>query len=122
MNRRHLQKAPSRDSDSVAFHTTRDGRAVVGNLNHFPLRFRDREVERRFRAHFASHNITNLRIGHVLGIIMWALWGAVVTGYMDEADRSIDLFIRYRLLIPLTFFSLAFTSWAAIRASGKGRR
>jgi len=111
MNRRQPQGAPSQDSDR-AFHTTGDGRAVVGHLDHLPLRFRDREVERRFRAHFATHNITNLRIGHVLGIIMWALWGAVVSGYMDEADRSIDLFIRYRLLIPLTALSLALTFWS----------
>ena len=120
MNRKNLLKVPSRDSDRVAFHTTRDGRAFVGGLNHFPLRFRDREFERRFRAHFARHNITNLRVGHVLGIIMWALWGAVVTEYMNEADRSIDFFIRYGLLIPLTALSLALTFWSRYPRIWKG--
>ncbi len=111
VNRRHSQEMPSQDSDRESYHTTLDGRARVSGFDYLPLRFRDRQLERRFRAHFANHNLTNLRVGHVLGILMWILWGAVVGGYLDEADRSIDLFIRYRLLIPLTALSLALTFW-----------
>jgi F420H(2)-dependent quinone reductase len=40
------------------------------------------------------------------GILMWTLWGAVVGGYMDEVDRSIDL-IR---------------GWGALRLTTIGRK
>jgi class 3 adenylate cyclase len=110
MNHGHHHVASSRSKDA-AYYSTRDEHAVAGDLDHFPLRFRNREFERQFRARFATHNLTNLRVGHVLAIAMWALWG-IVGGYMDEADRSIDLLIRYRLMIPLTALSLALTFWS----------
>jgi class 3 adenylate cyclase len=112
LNPRHSQEVPSQDSDPVTFDTTGDGGADIRDLEYLPLRFRNPELERRFREHFANHNLTNLRVGHVLAILMWILWGAVVAGYMDEPDRNIDLFIRYRLLIPMTALSLALTFWS----------
>jgi class 3 adenylate cyclase len=103
--------APARESERAPLPTTRMGQGVVGDLDRVRLRFRDGDFERRFREHFARHNITNLRVGHVLAIVMWVLWGGVVGRYMDEPDRSIDLLIRYRLLIPLTALSLLLTFW-----------
>jgi class 3 adenylate cyclase len=105
-------QAESPRNRGVAYYSTRDELAVAGDLGYFPLRFRDPEFERRFRARFATHNLTNLRVGHVLAIAMWALWGPVVGRYMDEADRNIDLLIRYRIMIPLTVLSLALTFWS----------
>jgi class 3 adenylate cyclase len=87
------------------------GSAALGDIDHVRLRFRNPELERRFRDHFARHNVTNLRIGHVLGIIMWLIWGAVVRKYLGD-DREYDLFVRYGLMIPLTALSLAITFWS----------
>jgi hypothetical protein len=54
--------------------------------------------------------MTNLRIGHVLAIVMWVVWGGVIQPYLGE-DRSFDLFVRYGMMIPLTTLSLALTFW-----------
>ena len=112
MIRDHLRAASARPSEGAALHTTGDGRQGVPDLSLVRLKFRDEDFERRFQANFASHNMTNLRVGHLLAIVMWVLWGAVVNGYLDHPDRSIDLFVRYGLLIPLTAFSLALTFWS----------
>lgn len=112
MKRRQGRTVAPRDSERATVTAARDGHAVVADLDRVRLRFRDAHFERRFRAHFARHNITNLRVGHVLGIVMWVLWGAVVRGYMDGADRSIDILIRYGLMIPLTAVGFALTFWS----------
>jgi class 3 adenylate cyclase len=110
MNHSHSQSGRSRDTKRPTLYTAQDGHPVAGDLDRLPLRFRDREFERQFQARFAAHNITNLRVGHVLAIAMWALWG-FIGGYMDEPDRSVDLLFRYRLIIPLTALSLLLTFW-----------
>ena len=97
------------DSGESRSHITHRGSSAVGELTYAPLRFRDTEFERQFRANFASHNMTNLRVGHGLAIGMWVLWGVFVGRYMDGPDRSVDLIIRYRFMIPLTLLSLALT-------------
>src|SRR5512133_2603494 len=68
--------------------------ALKGDLDRLRLRFRDSDLEDRFRTHFANHNITNLRIGHVLGVVLWITWGVMVRNYLGS-DRSLDLLIRY---------------------------
>jgi class 3 adenylate cyclase len=85
----------------------RDG-ALITDLDRVRLRFRSPELEKRFRTHFANHNVTNLRVGHVLAIVMWVAWGPVIQPYLG-ADRGFDLFFRYGLMIPLTTLSFALT-------------
>ena len=109
----HYRAAPRRGPDLPEFDTARDGHdAPIGDLDRVRLRFRDPHLEHRFRTHFANHNITNLRIGHVLGVVLWVVWGAVVRGYLEGGDRGLDLLIRYRLLIPLTVVGFALTFWS----------
>jgi class 3 adenylate cyclase len=88
--------------------TVSDGQELVVALNRLPLRFRDRDLERRFRTRFANHNITNIRVGHMLGVAMWVTWGFMVRNYLGN-DRNLDLLVRYGLLIPLTVLGFALT-------------
>jgi class 3 adenylate cyclase len=99
---------PWGDSRRPELKTTLDGQGWTGDLDPVRLRFRNPDIERRFRAHFANHNITNIRIGHVLGVIMWFLWGPWMREYMGE-ERGLDLLIRYWLMIPLTTLGFALT-------------
>jgi class 3 adenylate cyclase len=99
----------SRAPGRISLRSSREARAT--GLDRVRLRFRDSDTERGFQEHFGNHNITNVRVGHILGIAMWVVWGAVVRGYLDGADRSIDLIIRYRVMIPVTALSLALTFW-----------
>jgi class 3 adenylate cyclase len=100
----------SRDTPRPALETTRDEQAFIGDLDRVRLRFRNRDLERWFRAHFASHNITNLRIGYVLGVAMWIVWGVMVRTHLGD-DGSLDLVIRYGVLIPLATLGFALTFW-----------
>jgi len=90
--------------------TTREELPNIGELDRMRLRFRNPDLERWFRTHFASHNITNVRIGYVLGIVMWIAWGAMVRDHLGD-DRSLDLLIRYGLMVPLLTVSFALTFW-----------
>ena len=75
------------------------------------LRFRDFDLERRFRAEFFRHTRPNIRFGQVVGIVLWIAWGFVVRPYMLRSDQTIDLMVRYGLFIPvlLVGFGLSFT-------------
>jgi class 3 adenylate cyclase len=108
--RTDTQVEPRRDTLRPELETTRDGQALIGDLDRVRLRFRNRDLEHWFRSHFASHNITNLRIGYVLGLAMWIVWGAMVRGHLGD-DRGLDLLIRYGVLIPLATLGLALTFW-----------
>ncbi|HEX2236158.1 MAG TPA: adenylate/guanylate cyclase domain-containing protein [Actinomycetota bacterium] len=99
-----------RHHDRATVRTTPD-EPVTGELDRVRLRFRHPDFERAFREHFGRHNVTNVRVGHALAIVMWVLWGAVVREYLNDADRSIDLLIRYGLMIPLTSAGFALTFW-----------
>ena len=100
----------ARDGIPPDFEAARDEESRVGELDPVRLRFRNPDLERWFRAHFASHNVTNLRIGYVFGLVMWIAWGATIRTHLGE-DRSLDLLIRYGLLIPLTTAGFALTFW-----------
>lgn len=99
---------PWGDSRRPELKTTLDGQGWTGDLDPVRLRFRNPDIERRFRAYFANHNITSIRIGHVLGVIMWIVWGAWMRGHMAE-ERDLDLLIRYGLMIPLTTLGFGLT-------------
>jgi class 3 adenylate cyclase len=99
---------PQRTAPSTAAETVSDGEELVADLERFPLRFRNRDLERRFRVRFANHNITNIRVGHVVGLAMWITWGFMVRNYLGS-DRNLDFIVRYGLLIPVTALGLAAT-------------
>ena len=48
-------------------------------IDRVTLRFRDRDLERSFQAAFARQNLPNLRVGHALGVVLWIVWGALVS-------------------------------------------
>jgi class 3 adenylate cyclase len=99
---------PWGDSLPPELKTTLDGQGWTGDLDPVRLRFRNADIERRFRAYFANHNITSIRIGHLLGVIMWIVWGAWMRGHMGE-ERDLDLLIRYGLMIPVTSLGFGLT-------------
>jgi class 3 adenylate cyclase len=96
------------DSRRPELKTTLDGQGWTGDLDPVRLRFRNPDIERHFQAHFASHNITNIRMGHVLGVALWIIWGVWIQNYMGE-ERGLDLLIRYGVMVPLTTLSFALT-------------
>src|SRR5438876_3474643 len=79
-------------------------------LDQVTLRFRDRNLERSFRIDFARHNVANLRVGQLLGAVMWIVWGAIVRGHLGD-ERGFDLLVRYGVLIPLALAGFALTFW-----------
>src|SRR4051812_18725858 len=42
--------------------------------------FRDAEVETEFRRRSFESNLIQIRIAHVLGILLWVVWGLLVRG------------------------------------------
>ena len=108
MNGQDYNVGSSPDPRRPVLETLREGLVWMDDLDPLRLRFRNPDIERWFRAHFASHNITNIRIGHVLGIIMWIVWGASMRGYLGE-ERGLDLIIRYGFMIPMTAVGFALT-------------
>jgi class 3 adenylate cyclase len=108
--RTDTEASAARGTRRPELETARDGQALRGDLDRVRLRFRNRDLERWFRAHFASHNITNLRIGYVLGVAMWIVWGVMVRAHLGE-DRNLDLLIRYGVMIPLATLGFALTFW-----------
>ena len=79
-------------------------------IDRVTLRFRDRDLERSFQAVFARQNLPNLRIGHALGVILWIVWGALVSEHLGD-QRDFDFAVRYGGLIPLVLIGLALTFW-----------
>ena len=106
---RARETSPHR-SDRPELDSARQGYPAIGELDPIRLRFRNPDLERRFREHFANHNVTSVRVGYVLGILMWIIWGAVVRGHLGE-DRDLDLLIRYGFMIPLATAGFALTFW-----------
>ena len=102
--------ARSHGSDGPEFHSARQGPPTLADLDPVRLRFRNPDLERRFREHFANHNVTSVRVGYVLGILMWIVWGAVVRGHLGD-DRGLDLLIRYGFMIPLATAGFALRFW-----------
>jgi class 3 adenylate cyclase len=87
------------------------GEANVGwAIDRITLRFRDRDLEGSYQAAFARQNLPNLRVGHLLGSILWVIWGVLIAGHLGEQARF-DFLIRYGLLIPIALGGLALTFW-----------
>jgi class 3 adenylate cyclase len=47
-------------------------------------------------------------MGHVLGVILWIVWGAWMRNHMGE-ERGLDLLFRYGLMVPLTTLGFGLT-------------
>ncbi len=77
------------------------------------LRFSDPDLERAFLADFFQHVRTPIRIAFGLGVVMWVLWGLVVRRFLVD-ERTLDLVIRYLVMIPLLLIAASLTllpSW-----------
>jgi class 3 adenylate cyclase len=70
--------------------------------------FRNAEVETEFRRRSLASNLIQIRIAHVLGILLWVVWGLLVRGDLGP-DERLDLEMRYGIFIPIILVSLAFT-------------
>jgi len=79
-------------------------------IDRVTLRFRDRDVERSFQSVFARQNLPNLRVGHLLGAILWVVWGALIAGHIGD-QAQFDFLVRYGALIPIALGGLALTFW-----------
>jgi hypothetical protein len=79
-------------------------------MNRVTLRFRDGGLERSFQAAFARQNLANVRVGHLLGAVLWIVWGALVRDHLGD-QIGFDSVVRYGVLIPLALGGLALTFW-----------
>jgi class 3 adenylate cyclase len=61
-----------------------------------------------FRDQNFQANLIHVRIAHVLGIVLWVVWGLLVRGDLG-ADQAFDVKMRYGVFIPLILVSLAFS-------------
>jgi class 3 adenylate cyclase len=90
-----------------------DRRTAAATLDPVTLRFRDAVRERAYRDDYFDTVRISIRVAHVLGIVMWVLWGLVVRRFLVE-ERGFDLAMRYFVLIPILVVGLASTflpSW-----------
>jgi class 3 adenylate cyclase len=81
-------------------------------LNPLTLRFRDPLLESAFRADYFRHNLWNLRLAFLGGILLWVLFGLLLRDHLlAVADKRLDLLARYTVFIPLLLvgFGLSFT-------------
>jgi class 3 adenylate cyclase/general stress protein CsbA len=99
---------PESPAPPTAPETVSRAQTLVGDPDRLRLRFRDRDLERGFQTRFANHNVTNVRVGHVLGVALWLTWGFMVRNYL-RSDGNLDQLVRYGVLIPLTVMGFALT-------------
>jgi class 3 adenylate cyclase len=78
---------------------------VRDELDPFTLRFVDRAQEGAYQTEFYRRNLLNVRAAHVLGIVMWMLWGLLVPRFLTD-ERGLDLAVRYGALIPILLIGL----------------
>jgi adenylate cyclase len=82
--------------------------AASGELNPLTCSFSDPLLEAGFRDQSFDNNLIQIRIAHVLGILLWVVWGLLVHGDLGP-DQSFDLEMRYGVFIPIILASLAFS-------------
>lgn len=59
---------------------------TTGQMHPITLSFCDAPLESKFREHSFRSNLTNIRAAHVLGIVLWVVWGFLIHDYL-ESDR-----------------------------------
>ena len=77
-------------------------------LRSLTLRFVDPGVEARFQDAYFRDNLSYIRLAHVLGVVIWAVFWALAWTSL-RSERGLDAFIRFGLGIPSVLISLALT-------------
>jgi class 3 adenylate cyclase len=79
-------------------------------LHPITLRFVDQRLGDSFQRDYFADNLPYIRLAHVLGIFMWAVFG-VLARYLlpNEASGTADLVLRFGVGIPIVLVSLALT-------------
>jgi class 3 adenylate cyclase len=83
---------------------------LAPELHPITLRFIDRRLGDSFQRDYFADNLPYIRLAHVLGIFMWAVFG-VLARYLlhDDAGGTADLVLRFGIGIPIVLVSLALT-------------
>jgi class 3 adenylate cyclase len=82
----------------------------VPELHPITLRFVDQRLGDSFQRDYFVDNLPYIRLAHVLGIFMWAVFG-VLARYLlpNDAGGTADLVLRFGVGIPIVLVSLALT-------------
>ena len=91
-------------------------RGLLGRSPEFDpltLRFHDPVVERRFAERYLRDNLGFIRMAHVLGIVVWVVFGLMAQLVLQGDAESVraDLILRYGFAVPIAALALALT-WA----------
>jgi len=83
-------------------------------LHPITLRFVDQRLGDSFQRDYFRDNLPYIRLAHVLGIFMWAVFG-ILARYLvpNDAGGTTDLVLRFAVAIPIVLvsFALTYTSW-----------
>ncbi len=72
------------------------------------LRFVDPALEETFQESYFRESLPYVRLAHILGIGLWAVFG-FLADIVIVGDQETDLLIRYAIAVPLLILSLAVT-------------
>jgi class 3 adenylate cyclase len=77
------------------------------------LRFHDPGREQRFREAYFRDNLAYVRLAHLLGAAVWAIFGILAGVVLRDESRTTDLVLRYGVVIPVVAvsFALTFAPW-----------
>src|SRR6266542_857326 len=91
---------------------TQAGKRSPFSLDRLRLRFPDPDLESAFRDDRFRHNVVNIRVAFLAGIVLWIVWGLLLQPHiLALADRRLDTIMRFGVFIPLLLvgFGLTFT-------------
>ena len=83
-------------------------------LRSLTLRFADPGVESRFQEAYFRDNLSYIRLAHVLGVALWAVFWVLAWRAL-ERERGLDAFIRFGIGVPSVLLSLALTYTSGYR-------
>jgi class 3 adenylate cyclase len=79
-------------------------------LHPVTLRFVDQRLGDSFQRDYFVDNLPYIRLAHVLGIFMWAVFGLLARYLLhNDASGTADLVLRFAVGIPIVLVSLALT-------------
>jgi class 3 adenylate cyclase len=79
-------------------------------LHPVTLRFVDQRLGDSFQRDYFADNLPYIRLAHVLGIFMWAVFGLLARYILpNEASGTADLVLRFAVAIPIVLVSLGLT-------------
>ena len=83
---------------------------AVPELHPVTLRFVDQRLGDSFQRDYFADNLPYIRLAHLLGIFMWAVFGLLARYLLhDDAGGTADLVLRFGVGIPIVLVSLALT-------------